>query len=681
MRTFPLDAMTAAEPLSNWRIERDGDDIAWLTFDRPDAPANSLSRAALAELAGHIVALAANPPRALVLQSGKPGGFIAGADVSEFTRLRDKSAALDFVRLGWQTFERIAALAFPVVCLIRGYCMGGGLELALACRFRIADDGPDTRLGLPEVRLGIYPAWGGIRRLPQLIGAAPALDMLLTGKSVDAAKAKTLGLIDAAVPARHLVSAARTFALNPPVPRRPRLAGKLANLSLGRPLLAALLRRRLAARVDARDYPAPYAIIELWEKYDGDPLSMPAVNGGSIPSLLTSETAHNLMRCFFLQERLKGLGRTSGFHARHAHVVGAGVMGGDIAAWCALRGLTVTLQDESPQQIAPAVKRAHELFVKRLQKPHRIDAAMDRLIPDARALGVAKADIVIEAIYEDAAAKRALYREIEPRMKSGAFLATNTSSIPLEQLHGSLGQPERLVGLHFFNPVAQMQLVEVVSSTATAAEVAQAALAFTRELDRLPLPVRSSPGFLVNRVLRPYLMEAMTLAAEGIVPEAIDQAAVRFGMPVGPLELADTVGLDICLAAGGELGADGAAPAAKLLQDKVAAGHLGRKSGRGFYAYRAGKALKSRSVSSGSALARRLMVPLLRECEICLSEGVVADADLLDAGLIFGAGFPPRLGGPLHFLASAAGARLMAEAARPADETPGAGVAQAASES
>jgi 3-hydroxyacyl-CoA dehydrogenase/enoyl-CoA hydratase/3-hydroxybutyryl-CoA epimerase len=381
-------------------------------------------------------------------------------------------------------------------------------------------------------------------------------------------------------------------------------------------------------------------------------------------SLFHHPTTRNLIRLFLLQDRLKGMGKEKPgtdpqggepgsvphvHAANHVHVIGAGAMGGDIAAWCALRGLTVTLQDLAPERISPALKRANELFRKRLKQPHLVQAAMDRLVPDVAGHGVAKADLVIEAIVENATVKRKVYSEVEPRMKAGAILATNTSSIPLQELTSGLARPERLVGLHFFNPVAQMMLVEIVEGPQTAAEVMQAGMAFARQIDKLPLPCKSAPGFLVNRVLSPYLLEAMLMVDEGVAPETIDAAARDFGMPMGPIELADMVGLDVGWAVGQQLARPGS-PVPKKLQSLVEAKHFGKKTGRGFYTWVKGKPQKGGSPSGNQdlkALAERMVLPALNEAVACVREKIVADADLCDAGVIFGTGFAPHRGGPI----------------------------------
>ena len=638
--------------MEHWKLTRDADGLAWLTFDRAGTATNTLSKAVLEEFNTVLDALQAEPPKGLVIRSGKANGFIAGADVDEFGDIRDATVARALVKRGWDTFERLAGVAYPTLALIRGFCLGGGLELALACRYRVVVDEPSTRLGLPEVMLGIVPGWGGIKRLPKLIGAPAALDLLLTGRTIDARKAKRLGLADECVPARVMDNTARGVLLARPAPRALRFPLSLTELPIVRRYIAAKARKQVARRARREHYPAPYAIIELWERFDGNALAPQAGDAAAIDGLLASPTAANLIRVFHLQERLKTLGKVVVSTISRVHVIGGGTMGGDIAAWCALRGLTVTLQDQDAQRLAPAMKRAAKLFTERLKDPRRIRDALDRLIPDVAGDGVARADVVIEAIYENVDAKRALFGDVEKRAKADAILATNTSSIPLEDIAGALHDPSRLIGLHFFNPVARMMLVEVVAGRDSNAALVARGAAFVRAIDKLPLPVKSAPGFLVNRVLAPYLMTAMRCVDEGMAPEVVDEAAVAFGMPMGPIELADTVGLDICLAVGRMLGHEGAPP--RKLADRVAAGQLGKKSGQGFYAWVDGKPQKQPAQAAPAALGQRLVDPLVAEAKAALAEGIVDDADLVDAGAIFGAGFAPFRGGPLQYARTAA---------------------------
>ena len=636
--------------MKHWTITREHDGFATLTLDRAETSTNTLSADVMAELDQTLDALDREPPKGLVIRSGKANGFIAGADVDEFGAIATEEGAMALVKRGWDTFEKLARVRYPTLALIRGFCLGGGLELALACRYRVAVDEPGTRLGLPEVMLGILPGWGGIARLPKLLGGPAGLDLLLTGKTVDARKAKRLGLVDEAVPLRTMESTARGVLRAMPKPRTLSFAAALTLNPLARRVIASQAAKQVARRARREHYPAPYAILELFSRYDGNPLAVPPSDPASIVTLVRSPTTANLLRVFKLQERLKALGKEGDFVAKHVHVVGAGTMGGDIAAWCALRGLTVTLQDQTVARVAPAIGRAAKLFSDRLRDARRVRDALDRLIPDVAGDGIARADVIIEAIFENVDAKRELFASIEKRARRDAILATNTSSIPLEDIASSLATPSRLVGLHFFNPVAKMMLVEIVVGRDSDRRFIAPAAAFVRQIDKLPLPVKSAPGFLVNRVLAPYMMAAMRAVDEGIAPETVDEAALAFGMPMGPIELADTVGLDIAVAVGKLLSGRGEPP--KKLLALVADGHLGRKTGRGFYEWRDGKAVKSAPGTVPADLADRLVGPFVAEARAALAEGIVADADLVDAGAIFGTGFAPFTGGPLHYLES-----------------------------
>ena len=649
------------QAFKHWRLETDADGVLWIHLDKADSSANSLSEEVLTEFAGVLDAAERARPRGAVIVSAKPSGFIAGADIAMIGRLSEVEQPEQLLHESQALFDRLENLPFPTCAAIRGFCLGGGLELALACRYRVADEDADTKLGMPEVMLGLHPGWGGTVRLPRLIGSLEALPLLMTGRSVSARSAAKLGLVDYAVPGRQLLDAARTLVLEAPPRRRPGWKARLSNHPLLRRPLAWLMRRELAKRVRQEHYPAPYAVVDLWERQEGPLAERLAAEARSFIQLARTEVSKNLIRVFFLQERLKDLAKGSDFRPERVHVIGAGTMGGDIAAWCALKGLRVTLQDREPKYIAPAIARAAGLFRKRLKEPRLVTAALDRLMPDVEGLGAARAQVIIEAVPEQAELKRQVLAAAAQRMPSGALLATNTSSIPLDEIASALPRPEALVGIHFFNPVAKMQLVEVVSGERTAAEEAARALGFVGAIGRLPLPVKGTPGFLVNRVLMPYLMEAVTLVAEGVAPALVDEAAERFGMPMGPIELADTVGLDICLHVGEILtahfgaGDASAEKAAALLRAKVDAGLLGRKSQRGFYEYRNGKPLKPQrdggDVDFGE-IAERMVCRLLNEAVACLHEGVVADADLLDAGMIFGTGFAPFRGGPIHFIRS-----------------------------
>ncbi len=628
--------------LQHWRVELDAEGVATAIFDKAGESANSLSVAVMGELAQILDAFERTPPKGLIFRSGKAAGFIAGADIQEFTQLDTPEKGRALVERGWHLFNRLAAVPYPTLAVVRGHCLGGGLELALACRYILAVDESGTKLGLPEVMLGIFPGWGGMLRLPQRVGPALALDMMLSGKTLDAKRAKKLGLADECVPPRVMGPAARQLLLSGQARRPLPFMQRLLNGPL-KAVVANGARKQVARKARPAHYPAPYAIIDLWAKHNGNALAAPEV----VDRIISSPTARNLVRVFYMQERLKGFGKDVDFKARHVHVIGAGVMGGDIAAWCALRGMTVTLQDQSVERIAPAMQRAHKLYTRKLRDPLKARAAFDRLIPDVKGDGVAHADVIIEAIFENVEAKHALFKSLEPRMKPGAILATNTSSLKIEDLRTVLQRPERLVGIHFFNPVAMMPLVEVVEAEGCDPQAVQAACAFVRQIDKLPLPVKSAPGFLVNAVLAPYMLAAMRAVDEGISPETVDEAMLAFGMPMGPIELIDTVGLDIAMAAGKQLA--GGADAPKCLLSRVEKNLLGKKSGQGFYDWSSGKAKKGAAGSVPAGLAERLAKPLVDRVEQLVADGIVSDAELADAGVIFGTGFAPFTGGPLHY--------------------------------
>jgi 3-hydroxyacyl-CoA dehydrogenase/enoyl-CoA hydratase/3-hydroxybutyryl-CoA epimerase len=636
----------------HWRWEMDGERLAWLTFDKQGESANTFSREALEEFSSLLEEIRHQKPKGLIIRSAKDS-FIAGADIQEFANFKGADDALSFVRLGWDAFQKLRELPFPTTALVNGFCMGGGMELSLACRYRVALDDPKTRFAQPEVMVGVIPAWHAMQWLPQLIGPVAALDLLLTGKAVDARRAKRMGLVDQAVPLRIFENTARMLTLEAPARKTLPFIQKM--LLKMKSMVTSQARKQVAKKAKREHYPVPYAILDIWQHYDGNALAVPAESPSSIPSLIRHPTGRNLVRVFFLQERLKSLGKAADFSARHVHVVGAGVMDGDIAAVCALRGLTVTLQDTSPERIAPAIARAAKLFERRLRDPRRVRDAFDRLIPDVSGAGAARADVIIEAIYEDLGAKRQLFSRLEAQAKPGALLATNTSSLRVADIASALKDPSRLVGIHFFNPVPLLQLVEIVSPSDVNPELVKNAAAFVRQIDKLPLPVKDSPGFLVNRVLGPYLQNAFRMLDEGAKPETLDRAMEDFGMPMGPAELADTVGLDICLHAGRALAKNlsSEADVPRLLANKVALGQLGRKTGQGIYRYENGKAVKGSPEAHDAALIEALIEPYLAEAKAAVADGVVADADLADAGLILGTGFAPFRGGPLHYLRSA----------------------------
>ena len=638
----------------DWQTRLDDDGLLWLILDKQKTDTNVLSVSVLEQLDSLLDDVAANPPKALVFRSGKAKGFIAGADVSEFLDVKTTQEALIMIKRGQTLFSRIAALRCTTIAMIEGFCMGGGTELALACDYRVALDDRSTKIGLPEVRLGIHPAYGGVVRATEIINPMNSLEIMLSGRALSARAARAIGLVDAAQPERQMERAVRDIAAKPPGRQRMPLLGRVLSLPGIRNLLAGYMKKQVAKKAPRQHYPAPYAILDLWATHYGNPRRMMEEEANSVARLIQGDKVRNLIRVFFLQTRLKGMGDKKSFVPARVHVIGAGTMGADIAAWCALRGMTVTLQDREAKYLDNAFRSAHKLFAKKLKSSADRNAALDRLIPDVEGAGVARADVIIEAIFEDIDAKQAIYKDVEARMKPDAVLATNTSSIPLETLCKALKQPQRLVGIHFFNPVAMMPLVEIVASRETDEETVAQAVAFTQHIGKLPLPVKSSPGFLVNRILMPYLVEALTLNDEGVAPEAIDKAATDFGMPMGPVQLADTVGLDICQSVARNLSEAYGIEVPAGLDRLVNSRHLGKKSGRGFYRYKKGKPVLDKDVDLGDqkTIQNRLVFRFLNEAAACLQEEIVADLDLLDAGIIFGTGFAPFRGGPMNYAQS-----------------------------
>jgi 3-hydroxyacyl-CoA dehydrogenase/enoyl-CoA hydratase/3-hydroxybutyryl-CoA epimerase len=646
----------AGGPYRTFKLTRDTDGIAWLLFDREGASANTLSADVIEELDKVLVELEGQRPTGLVIRSAKPSGFIAGADVNEFRGAADPRPVETAIGRAHAVIDRLEGLKVPSVAIIHGFCLGGGLEVALACQSRIAIDG--ARFGFPEVMLGLHPGLGGTVRFTQLVNPMQAMTLMLTGKTIDARRAKSLGLVDAVAQERHVRNAVKDALFGHLKHAKPGLVNTILNSGPVRGFLSSRMRAEAEKAAPREHYPAPYALIDLWEKYGGDRPAMLAAEKASFASLMVTPTAQNLIRVFFLREQMKKLAG-SGNKISHVHVIGAGAMGGDIAAWCAHRDMRVTLADMKPEPIAGAIKRAADLFGKIMRKRTEVRDALDRLMPDLDGEGVRNADLIIEAVPEKLELKQKVYAGLEPVMKPGAILATNTSSIPLQDLRTTLAKPERLLGLHFFNPVSRLQLVEVVSHDGTDPEMLKQALAFVGAIDRLPLPVKSSPGFLVNRALTPYMLEAMVMLDEKIDKLTIDAAAEKFGMPMGPIELADQVGLDICLAVGDMLRSkfgDSLPPTPAWLREKVAKGELGRKTGRGFYLWRDGKADKSpgspNKIEPTPEMIDRLILPMSNVCVACLREGIVDNADVVDGAMIFGTGYAPFRGGPLNYALS-----------------------------
>lgn len=646
-------AIEAASKALHWQLDIDNAGIAWLCLDKHESSVNVLSRDVVSEFDEIVRALQQAPPAGLVIYSGKDSGFILGADIHEFPSLENAAQALELMQHGHEILARFRSLPCTTVAMIDGLALGGGLELALACDCRVVAAEDRSTLGLPEVQLGLHPGFGGTVSTVRLVGVTQAMSMMLTGKSLRPKKALAIGLVDRVVDRAQLRDTAVSMASGPAPVRGPGLLERILHLAPIRPLLAKRMRATVAARARPEHYPAPYAIIDLWEAHGAKSDAAYTAEVRSFAELVESPTSRNLVRVYFLQERMKHTAehKPSDDEKGHVHVVGAGVMGGDIAAWCALKGYTVTLQDRELKYIQPALDRAETLFRKRVSNSAAQLETLGRLTADVEGTGVARADFVIEAIFEDKDAKQALYRDLEPRMKTDAVLATNTSSLPLEDLAPCLSDQSRLIGLHFFNPVAKLPLIEVVRAQASSAAAVDKGLAFARGIGKLPLPCKSHPGFLVNRILAPYMAEALEMVREGIAPVEIDHAATDFGMPMGPIELIDSVGVDVALHVAEILSPVVGREVAPELRQLVAEGRLGQKSGHGFYLYRERKPVRPPfgMTTIDSALTDRLILAFVNEAIACLADGVVADADLVDGGVIFGTGFAPFRGGPIHY--------------------------------
>ena len=655
-------AKTSSEKIENWIVEKDSHEIIWLKLDVHDRNTNVLSTNVFNELDEVLIQLAQKPPKGVALTSYKKNGFIAGADIKEFTQVNDQQQALDMCLFGQKVIDRLDKLPCPTIAVINGFCFGGGLELSLACDYRIALDHPKTRLSLPEIRLGIHPGYGGTVRILRYVNPLIALDLMLTGRSIDTNRAKKIGLVDHAVPRRLLETAAVKVLLEKPSKTTAPKISHLLNSKPFRHIIAGQMRKQVAKKALPEHYPAPYALINHWLKNYGNEQEMLRSEAQSVAKLSTSTTAKNLVRVFLLQDELKSLATKNDTQVEHVHVIGAGIMGGDIATWCVSQGLQITLQDLNFESLANAKSRAYRYFKKRLKDKYLVQAAMDRFIIDMKGNGLHKADVVIEAIFENKEVKRELYASIELKIRKDAIIATNTSSIKIEELCDAISDPSRLVGLHFFNPVVKMPLIEIVSGELTDPVVRQKTINFAKQIGKIPLPAKSSPGFLVNRVLTPYMVEAGLLKENGTPIVDIDKAAKKFGMPMGPIELADTVGLDVGLHVAELLSSIFGYKIPESFKKMVESGALGKKTGKGFYVWKNGKKVTPKSkatVSDQTTIQNRLMLRFINEAIACNREKIVENKNHLDAGIIFGTGFAPFLGGPIHYVESKGAIKIL----------------------
>ncbi|PVA10615.1 fatty-acid oxidation protein subunit alpha [Pelagivirga sediminicola] len=631
----------------NWRAGRDADGILWLAMDCEGSGTNVISRKVLEELDAHLDAAQQDMPKALVIRSAKEGGFAAGADISEFKDVADNAEEL--LREGHAVLDKLAALKCPTICVVHGAALGGGFEMALACDIRIGVRG--ASFAFPEVQLGLHPGLGGTFRSTQLIDPVEAMTLMLTGKSAHTKKAKSLGLLDAVVEERHVAAAVKAAANGELEERERGLKARAFSLATARSYAARQMRSQTEAKAPKEHYPAPHALIDLWEEHGGDPAAMQKAEIASFGRLLQTDTSKNLQRAFFLRQRLRGNAKGEDDIA-HVHVIGAGAMGAEIATMAAIRGKQVTLGDTSAEALGRAVKMAGEICdAKHLSGIDKRDA-LDRLMPDPEGYGIGAADLIIEAGPEKMEIKQKIYDGLKSRMKKDAILASNTSSLPLDDLATHAPDAAQFAGLHFFNPVSKVDLVEVITGADTAPQTTARLAAFCGAIGKLPVHVGDYPGFLVNRALVPYMMEAMTLMDEGVPKEVIDGAALRFGMPMGPVTLADYVGLDIGLHVAESL-AEGLekpmAPISQTLRDKVKAGETGKKAGKGFYDWSDGTPHPESDEEGPADLTDRLILPMLDACVEVLRRDVVAAEDDIDAAMIFATGWAPFRGGPMHY--------------------------------
>jgi 3-hydroxyacyl-CoA dehydrogenase / enoyl-CoA hydratase / 3-hydroxybutyryl-CoA epimerase len=640
-------------------------------LDVKRASVNTLSEPVMRELNTCLKEAEREKADRVVLMSAKPSGFCFGANARSL-----ELAGIDLaenLEEAHRVADRLDYFPGEVVALIHGICFGAGLELALACDYRIAT--PDARFAFPEVRFGLHPGLGASWRLPRQIAAPDALDMMLSGRILLAEAALHSRLIDEIVPAYMLEEAGARCTVKTASPFE-RIRSRAVVMRASRTAITAAARRRLRKQLNEAHDPAPFALLDFWEKA-GDQEDILFAERASFVELTLSEPVKNRLRTFRLRGKLKTKAKSYTWHTRlpaveSIHVLGAGTMGSAIAAWGALQGYRVSLHDPDHRQIANAVAAAAKLFADKQAENTAACNAMDRLIPDPHNAGLAHARLIIEAVPEKLNLKRHVLADVETHAAADAIIATNTSSIPLEQL--DFPQPERLVGLHFFNPVATMPLVEIVHGEHTQTTALAVVSVFAERIGKLPLAVKSQPGFLVSRVLTAWLLEAMLLHDEGYGAEDIDASAEHFGLCPGPLQTVDRMGLDTCLDVISHL--TGVLPAATQTPDSLrrllAEGRLGRKTGRGFFTYKNDKVVHRETVSETipELIQTRLNLALLNTAVTCWREKIVDSQDELDAGMLFGADFPSFRGGPLHYLRASNPRQLLETLRSLADDYP-----------
>ena len=642
-----MQSLKTGKDLMHWLANIDEDGIAWLYLQTVGKSVNVLNNAVMTELECLLDRLENNKDlRGVALLSGKKGGFVYGADIHEFETLKTASEVANHMLYVHGLFNRIEALPVPSCVGVDGIAVGGGLEIALTFDRLFITSSSKTKLGFPEVNLGIMPGYGGSGRAYGRIGTKAVLDMMVSGRPIGSIDAIKTGLADELVDKPDdLEKSMREWIIgcNGEKPIFTELETEADATAI------AAAKDKYLKRLRSDHTPAPAAIIEHVENFGHDKSAMSASEIDVFPNLMVSSASKNLRRVFYLTDAVRKSARgESGI--KRMHVVGAGVMGGDIAAIGAMAGLDVTLTDMNDAAIVGAIARAKKLFERRLKSDEKVALALARLRTDLDGNGATDADLIIEAVAEKLEVKQAVFKNLEAVSKASAILATNTSAIPLEDIATALNGPERLIGLHFFNPVPVLPLVEVIWSKYSDPKIVSRGMQFAGQIGKMPVRCKSAPGFLVNRALLPYIFKAIEAVAGGEKADHIDEALVDFGMPMGPIELADQIGLDVCLDVGIVLGMPPATKA--LLDEKCRTGTIGRKSGSGFYEWdgnRAIRAHQSKDPRVMAAIAKNMLAPMIEECRQAVDENVVDTADSADAGMIFGIGFPGFRGGPLNW--------------------------------
>lgn len=645
-----MNAMTASATSAMITRETGPDGICVLTFDRPESGANIFDAATMDSLREHLDAIEGEGAvKGVILTSAKKSIFVAGADLQTLLRQAQSGELRAFIAEGQQVFNRLAALKVPTVAAIHGACAGGGYEVALACDHRVASNEPATRIGLPETTLGLVPAWGGATRLPRLIGLASSSEVILKGKLHTADEALKLGLVDEVVPREQMMEAAK------------KLLGKGKRQPATPPHVGTEVKPPRA------DQPAAQRAFEIINRAPETSIEESLrMELDAIVDLGETEGTRNLIRNFFLGDKYrKGSSKTAAEKITHAAVVGSGVMGSGIAQWLSSRGVSVILRDVNREQLdrgLGTIEKTYGDAVKRgIMSEEKAKEGRARIVASTAPVEMRGVGIVIEAASEKMEIKKQIFADLAEKTPETAILATNTSALSITELGQTTGQPKRVIGLHFFNPVSRMKLVEVVVGKETAPETVERALAFTRQIAKLPVVVQDSPGFLVNRVLFPYLLDAAELYENGVSAKEIDDALLKWGMPMGPLRLIDEIGVDITVDIADTLErAYGRRDrASEILRKMQGAGMLGRKSGSGFYKYEGkqqtdNEALGQWRQSTGENFAAenlsdRLVFLMVNEAARCLEEGVIEKPEDADFGMMMGTGFPGHRGGPLRY--------------------------------